>query len=112
MGSNELPIRPTTKEDLQEITITLTSGKTWYGLPTHDPETHLASYAKCLVEGLFRWTLNEDVFGGVSKPQEKKLPVSVDDLKSLSSTEDDIFGSEMQQLLLAANAHVSTLLRA
>jgi hypothetical protein len=86
----KLPIRPTTKEDLQDIAITLTSGKTWQGLPVHDPESHLAGFAKCLVEGLIRWTLNDDVFGGVSEPHKDKPLVSVDDLVALSSTEDDM----------------------
>jgi hypothetical protein len=86
----KLPIRPTTKEDLQDIAIILTSGKTWLGLPVQDPKSHLAGFAKCLVEGLIRWTLNDNVFGGVSEPHENKPRISVDDLVALSSTEDDM----------------------
>ena len=85
-----LPIRPTTKADLHEIATTLTSGKSWHGLPVQDYGIHLAGFAKCLVEGLFRWTLNDDVFGGVSEPHKDEPLVSVDDLKSLSSTEDEM----------------------
>ena len=86
----ELPIRPTIKEDLQDIAITLTSGKTWQGLPVHDPEGQLAGFARCLVEGLFRWTLNDDVFGGVSEPHKNKLLISVDVIIKLASNEDDM----------------------
>lgn len=86
----ELPIRPTTKEDLQDIAITLTSGKTWQGLPVHDPDGQLAGFAKYLVEGLFRWTLNDNVFGGVSEPHKNKPLISVDDVIELASNEDDM----------------------
>jgi hypothetical protein len=90
MGSSKLPIRRTTKEDLQEISIILTSGKTWHGLPVKNPDNHLAGFAKCIVEGFFRWTLNDDIFGGVSKPHKKKPRISMDDLTALASTEDDM----------------------
>jgi hypothetical protein len=90
MGSNDLPIRPTTKEDLREIALTLTSGKNWHGLPVQDHGIHVAGFAKCFVESLFRWTLNDNIFGGVPKLHEKKLLISVDGLRSLSSTEDNM----------------------
>lgn len=86
----KLPIRPTTKEDLQDIAITLTSGKTWQGLPVHDPEGQLAGFARCLVEGIFRWTLNDDVFGGVFEPHKNKPLISVDEIIKLASNEDDM----------------------
>ena len=89
-GSNKLSIRRTTKEDLQEIALILTSGKTWHGLPVHDPESHLGGFAKCNVEGLFRWVLSDGVYGGVSRPHKKKPRISMEDIKALASTEDDM----------------------
>ncbi|CZR70261.1 uncharacterized protein PAC_20162 [Phialocephala subalpina] len=52
-----------TESDLIDISVTLTAGRNWYGLPIRNMSAHLADYARCLLkEGLW-WTLYGDLIG-------------------------------------------------
>jgi hypothetical protein len=46
-----------TRADLEELAITLTAGKNWYGLAVHDLSAHLADYARCLIKDGLLWSL-------------------------------------------------------
>lgn len=85
--SDEL-VRPITKKDLQEIATTLTGGTTWYGLSISDPESHLAGFASCFVNGLLRWTLHDGVYEGISDAHKNEPLILVDNLRSLSTEGD------------------------
>jgi hypothetical protein len=49
-----------TVDDLVSISMTLTGGKNWYGLPVENSAAHLADYARCLLKDGLRWSLNGD----------------------------------------------------
>ena len=52
-----------TKTDLEELALTLTAGKNWYGLPVQDVSAHLADFSKCLIKEGMRWSLRGNAFG-------------------------------------------------
>jgi hypothetical protein len=81
-------IIPVTKDDLNEIAATLTGGKNWCGLAIEDSEAHLADFAKCLVQGALRWSLDEGVYGGISDPHKKKPVVNLRKLDRISADGD------------------------
>ncbi|KAK3303211.1 heterokaryon incompatibility protein-domain-containing protein [Chaetomium strumarium] len=53
---------PHTKRSLEKLAITLTAGKSWYGLPK-DRDGMLADFDHCLIAGYLWWALEPDAFG-------------------------------------------------
>ena len=51
-----------TKADLEDIALTLTGGKSWYGLPVSDTSAHLADFASCLVDKCLQWSLSDETW--------------------------------------------------
>jgi hypothetical protein len=51
-----------TRHTLEKLAVTLSAGKSWYGLP-QDQGRALSDFAQCLVAGLLWWALEEDAFG-------------------------------------------------
>jgi hypothetical protein len=59
---------------LEKISLTLTAGHNWYGIPVEDLSSHLADYLCCLLDGGLWWSLDKDAFTGPNGQDIERTP--------------------------------------
>lgn len=89
-----------TQRLLEDLAMTLTAGKDWYGLPIDDIQSHVADFAHVLLLGGLRWTLatpqdardykSEAEFGiFLNRASEDRLVSAESEETELSSNDQD-----------------------
>ena len=92
-----------TRAELEEMAITLTAGKNWYGLPVYDVSAHLADYARCLLKEGLLWSLETKSLDSRFRELDSVTREETSDLSQLSS-HDFVAKAELEALSQGGNA--------